>query len=107
MGLVNQFEIYLVSLNPTRGAEIQKTRPALIISPDELNHSLKTCLIAPLTSTLKEYPSRVRTKFDKRNGDIALDQIRAVDKQRLIKKLGKADRSTSEEVLKRLREMFA
>lgn len=105
--MVKQFEVYLVSLNPTRGAEIQKTRPAVVISPNEMNNTLKTCLIAPMTTTLRNYPSRVRTEFRGKAGDIALDQIRAVDKQRMVKRLGVINKSSSAAILERLQEMFA
>lgn len=89
--MVKRFEIYLVALDPTTGSEIKKTRPCLIISPDEMNRTLKTVLIAPMTTTLRAFPSRVRVTFQSKKGEIVLDQIRAIDKDRLVKKLGKID----------------
>ena len=77
--MVSQFEVYLVSLDPTQGSKIKKTRPALVISPNEMNQTLRTVLVAPLTTTLRHFPSRVKTTFQGKKGDIALDQIRAVD----------------------------
>ncbi len=81
-------DVYLVDLNPTKGAEIKRTRPAVIISPDEMNNTLKTVIIAPLTSTIRSYPFRVECTFQKKKGQIALDQIRSLDKKRLVKKMG-------------------
>ncbi|MGY8767402.1 MAG: type II toxin-antitoxin system PemK/MazF family toxin [Pirellulales bacterium] len=105
--MVDQFNVYLVSLDPTQGSEIQKTRPCLVVSPNEMNHTLRTVLIAPMTTSLRNYPSRVRTTFQKTKCDIALDQIRAVDKTRLVKKLGSVQQTTSSKVLAKLQEMFA
>lgn len=97
-------EVYLVRLDPTEGSEIQKTRPALIVSPDELNAHLKTVIAAPLTSSLKHNPFRIAVTFAGREGSIALHQIRTLDKQRLVKKVGEI---APEEALRVLREMFA
>src|SRR6185295_5821595 len=83
-----RFDVWLVTLDPTVGAEIRKTRPCVIVSPDEMNRQLGTVIVAPLTSTLRDYPMRVRNRFQRREGDIALDQLRAVDKARLAKRLG-------------------
>jgi mRNA interferase MazF len=90
MGRLNieQYMVVLVNLDPTVGSEIKKTRPCLIISPDEMNEHLRTVVIAPLTSTLRKYPSRVKVHFASKEGMIALDQIRTIDKQRIIKTLG-------------------
>jgi mRNA interferase MazF len=83
-----RFEVYLVALDPTIGFEIRKTRPCVVVSPDEANNALDTIVAAPLTSTIRNYPTRVRVRFQKRNGEIAVDQLRALDKRRLVKKLG-------------------
>ena len=86
--VVNRFDVYLINLDPTVGSEIQKTRPCLIISPDEMNRHIRTVMIAQLTTAGKDYPTRVRCKFKKKKGQIVLDQIRTIDKTRLIKKFG-------------------
>ncbi|MDZ7720421.1 MAG: type II toxin-antitoxin system PemK/MazF family toxin [Balneolaceae bacterium] len=105
--LVERFDVYLISLDPTKGSEIKKTRPCLIISPDEMNRHIRTVIIAPMTSTIKNYPSRVTTTFQKKRGQIVLDQIRTVDKQRLIKKLGTISSSAQDKTLNVLQEMFS
>ncbi len=105
--MVNQFEVYLVSLDPTQGAEIKKTRPCLIISPNEMNQALHTVLIAPMTTTLRNYPTRVKTTFQGKKGDIALDQMRAVDQTRLLKHLGVIHQVAAQKTLTILQEMFA
>ena len=92
---VKRFDIWLVRLNPTLGSEINKARPCLIISPDEANKYLRTVTIIPLTSTLKKYPTRIGCTFDNKRGQLAIDQIRSIDKDRLIKKLGVLDEETS------------
>jgi mRNA interferase MazF len=107
MGVVKRFEIYLVNLNPTIGVEIQKRRPCLIISPNEMNFNVKTAIIAPMTTKVREFPTRITCQFEGKSGFIVLDQIRAVDKVRLIKKLGEIDGETSLEVLEKLQEIFA
>lgn len=104
---VQRFDVYLVSLDPSEGAEIKRTRPALIISPDEMNRHIRTVIIAPLTSTIKNYPTRVTTTIDGKQGQVVLDQIRTIDKHRLIRKLGTISSTASEEVLTVLQEMFA
>jgi mRNA interferase MazF len=100
-------EVWLVSLDPTQGAEIQKTRPALLVSPNEANEFLQTVIIAPMTSTERPYPTRVSVTFQSRKGQIALDQIRAVDRQRLVRKLGSVSANTAQAVSDVLVEMFA
>lgn len=105
--LLRRFEVYLISLDPTKGSEIRKTRPCLIISPDEMNKHIRTIIIAPMTSTIKNYPTRVTTTFQGKKGQIVLDQIRTVDKSRLIKKLGSISSSAEEKVVSVLQEMFA
>ena len=107
MGMVKQFEVYLVSLNPALGSEIQKTKPALVISPNEMNQTFKTVLVAPMTTTLRNFPSRVKTTFRGKKGDIALDQMRAIDQLRLVKKLGAIHHTTANKTLIVLQEMFA
>jgi len=104
---VKRFEVHLISLDPTKGSEIKKTRPCLIISPNEMNKHIKTVIIAPMTSTIKNYPTRVTTTFQGKKGQIVLDQIRTVDKSRLIKSLGTISSSAEEKVLSTLQEMFA
>jgi len=99
-------EIHLVSLDPTRGREIKKTRPCLVISPDELNANLQTVVVAPLTSSGKPYPFRVPCQFENKPGFIVLDRIRTVDRERLIRRRGSFSPSTLESVLGVLREMF-
>jgi len=105
--MVKQFDVYLVSLDPTQGSEIKKTRPCLIISPDEMNQPLNTVLIAPMTTSVRSYPSRIKTTFQGKKGDIALDQIRAIDKRRLIKRLGSVNHSAANKTLLLLQEMFS
>ncbi|MFQ3168145.1 MAG: mRNA interferase MazF [Limisphaerales bacterium] len=104
---MKRFDVFLISLNPTRGAEIKKTRPCLIISPNEMNDHISTVIIAPMTSKGRNYPTRVACKFQGTQGQIVLDQIRTVDKIRLVKKLGRASAKTQEKVLAGLAEMFA
>ena len=107
IGKMKQFEIYWVELNPTRGSELNKTRPAVIISPDVMNKNLKTVLIAPVTSTVKNYPTRVVTQFQGGRGQIVLDQIRAVDKTRLKGKIDTADQATASNIKAVLKTMFS
>jgi len=110
MGVVNfvkRFDIYLVNLDPTQGREIRKTRPAIIISPDEMNDHISTVIIAPMTTKGRNYPTRVSCTFKSKHGQVVLDQIRTVDKSRLVKRLGRIDKSTAEQILDILHEMFA
>jgi mRNA interferase MazF len=108
MGMeVNRFEIFLVNLDPTLGSEIKKTRPALIISPNEMNHYVRTVIIAPMTTQGRPYPTRVSCFFHEKKGQIVLDQIRTVDKIRLIKKLGMIDLKTQRMVCQILIELFS
>ena len=104
---VRRFEVHLISLDPTKGSEIKKTRPCVVISPDEMNKHIRTAIIAPMTSTIKNYPTRVPVTFQGKKGQIVLDQIRTVDKSRLIKNLGSVSSTAEEKVLKTLQEMFA
>ncbi len=108
MGLViDRFDIFLVNLDPTKGHEIKKTRPCLIISPDEMNHYIGTVIIAPLTTKGRSYPTRIPITFERKKGYIVLDQVRTIDKSRLVKKLGRISKDTSQKVLEALAEMFA
>lgn len=102
-----QFQVYLVKLDPTVGTEIQKTRPCVIISPNEMNEALKTVIIAPLTTKTRNYPSRIACSFENKSAQVVLDQIRTVDRQRLVKSLGFVNRRTQRAVLKTLQAMFA
>jgi mRNA interferase MazF len=105
--VVSRFDVFLVNLDPTVGSEIKKARPCVVISPNEMNRFIRTVIIAPLTSKGRGYPTRVDCRFDKKDGQVVLDQIRTVDKARLIKKLGRLDEETQERVLGGLAEMFA
>ena len=105
--VVSRFEVYLVRLNPTEGREIRKTRPCLIVSPDEMNRHISTVIVAPMTTKGHPYPTRIPVRFRRKEGQIVLDQIRTVDKIRLVRKLGKIDQSTAQKVLAILGEMFA
>lgn len=104
---VKRFDIYLTELDPTVGYEIQKTRPCLVISPDEMNRHIRTVMIAPMTTRSRAYPTRIACSFEQRDAYIVLDQIRTVDQQRLIQRLGTIDRDTQEAVLNALAELFA
>ncbi|MCH8568804.1 MAG: type II toxin-antitoxin system PemK/MazF family toxin [Balneolales bacterium] len=104
---VQRFEVHLISLDPAKGSEIRKTRPCLIISPDEMNKHIRTVIIAPMTSTIKNYPTRVTTTFQGKKGQIVLDQIRTVDKSHLVKNLGSLSKAAGEKVLGVLQEIFA
>lgn len=101
-----RFEVWLVNLDPTQGNEINKTRPCVVISPDELNRYLCTVTIAALTSTVRNYPSRVDCQFQGKAGQVALDHIRSVDKLRLVRRLGVLSAATAQEVCERLNELF-
>ena len=103
---VNRFEVYLINPDPTQGSEIKKTRPCLVISPNEMNHFISTVIVAPMTTKGRDYPTRVACEFQEKRGQIVLDQIRTVDKSRLIRKLGKIDKNSQSEVLAILAEMF-
>lgn len=102
-----RFDIFLVYLDPSQGSEIKKTRPCLVISPDEMNKYTKTLIIAPMTSKSRDYPTRIPVTFDGKKGDIVLEQIRAIYKSRIIKKLGSLDDKTASLVLETLRKMFS
>lgn len=99
-------EVYLIDLDPTRGSEIRKTRPCLVVSPDELNQHLRTVIVAPMTTGGQAYPWRVRCRFRDRSGFVAIDQLRTVDSERLVKRLGRVTPGTLSAVLAVLQEMF-
>ena len=99
--------VYLVSLDPTRGREIQKTRPCAVVSPDELNSHLSTVLVAPMTTGGHPYPFRIPCRFQKQDGYVVLDQVRTVDRTRLVRRLGRLSSPTLSKALARLQEMFA
>lgn len=105
--VIKRFEVYLINLDPTIGSEIKKTRPCVVVSPDEMNLYIKTVIIAPMTTKEKQYPTRVGCQLQGKQGQIVLDQIRTVDKLRLVKKIGQIDRKTETEVLAKLQEMFS
>lgn len=105
--VVKRFEVHLVNLDPTLGSEIRKARPCLVISPDEMNRYLATVIVAPVTTKGRDYPTRVPCTFKGEEGQVVLDQLRTVDKVRLVQKLGKIDAKTQKEVLALLTEMFA
>jgi mRNA interferase MazF len=100
-------EIHLVRLDPTRGSEIRKTRPCVIVSPDELNRHLRTTVVAPMTTAGQAYPWRIACRFQQRTGFVALDQLRTVDQERLITRLGRLTPSTLTAILEGLQEMFS
>ena len=104
---VGRFDVYLVSLDPAVGSEIKKTRPCVIVSPDEMNRHIRTVIIAPMTSKGRQYPTRVPCRFGGKAGQVVLDQIRTVDAARLVRKLGRLDANTGLKVLSVLGEMFA
>jgi mRNA interferase MazF len=105
--VVSRFNVYLVALDPTIGSEIQKTRPCLIVSPDEINHNLRTAIVAPMTTQGPVYPSRVPCRFRGKSGQVVLDQIRTVDQTRMVRRLGTIDSATASAVLELLQQMFA
>ncbi len=104
---VKRFDVFLISLDPTLGHEIKKVRPCLVISPDEMNRHIATVIVAPMTTRRRAYPTRVACNFQGKHGQIVLDQIRTVDKMRLIKKLGTISKATQGKVLDTITELFA
>ena len=105
--VVRRFEVYLVALDPTLGHEIKKTRPCAIVSPDEMNAHISTVIVAPMTTQGRPYPTRIPCRFRRKAGQVVLDQLRTVDKARLVRKLGALPPATQKEVLSALSEMFA
>jgi mRNA interferase MazF len=104
---VRRYEVHLVDLDPTQGSEIQKMRPCVVVSPGEMNRHLRTVIIAPMTSTLRTYPTRVDLTFQRKRGQVVLDQIQTIDKSRLVRRLGKVPDATARKVAGVLQEMFA
>lgn len=102
-----RFEVYLVNLDPTIGSEIKKTRPCVIISPNEMNNHISTVIIAPLTSKVRNYPTRVICRVESKQGQIVLDQLRTVDKSRLIKKITILNKPIQNKIITKLIEMFS
>ena len=103
---MKQYQIVLVNLDPTVGSEIKKTRPCVIISPDEINKHLRTLIIAPLTSTGKTYPTRISIQFQRKKGWIVLDQIRTIDKLRAVKRMGQLNENDIQAIKKIISEML-
>ena len=104
---VKRFDVYLINLDPTVGSEIQKTRPCPIVSPDEMNRHIATVIIAPMTTRGRTYPTRVSCRFQNKDGQVVLDQLRSVDKTRLVRRLGRISAQAQTDVLRVLGEMFA
>jgi mRNA interferase MazF len=104
---VDRFDVYLVLLDPALGSKMQKTRPCLVVSPDEMNHHIATVIVAPMTSRSRPYPTRVPCSFEGVDGQVALDQLRTVDKGRLARRLGRISDEVQEAVSATLAEMFA
>jgi mRNA interferase MazF len=105
--VIHRFEVHLVNLDPTIGSEIQKTRPCLVVSPDEMNQHVRTVMIAPMTTKGRPYPTRLACRFQGKSGQIVLEQLRTVDRVRLLRKLGRLSAKTAVQVLAVLQEMFA
>ncbi len=105
--VIERFDVYLVILDPTVGSEIQKTRPCVIISPDEMNRHIATVIVAPMTTKGRSYPTRVACTFQGKEGQVVLDQIRTVDKSRLARKIGRLKVESQRELLSVLTEMFS
>lgn len=104
---IKRFDVFLVNLDPTIGSEIRKSRPCVVISPDEMNRSIRTLIIAPMTTKGRDYPTRIPIRFADKNGQVVLDQIRTIDKSRLLKNFGRLKPEQSEKILSVLHEMFA
>ena len=105
--VVSRFDVFLVALDPTIGHEIKKTRPCAVISPDEMNAHISTVIVAPMTTKGRPYPTRIPCRFRRKSGQVVLDQIRTVDRARLVKRLGSLAPDTQKEILSALSEMFA
>jgi mRNA interferase MazF len=105
--MVNRFDVYLVNLDPEPSRDAKNTRPCVVVSPDEINSSIQNVIIAPLSSVSKKYPTRVAVEFLNNQRSVVLDQIRAVDKVRLVKKIGEIPESSRKQILDKLQEMFA
>ena len=105
--VTSRFDVFLISLDPTRGSEIRKTRPCLVISPNEMNVHIRTVIVAPMTTKGRSYPTRVSCTFQGKRGQVILDQIRTVDTSRLVRRLGTISKATQTKVLDTLQEIFA
>jgi len=105
--VTSRFDVFLISLDPTQGSEIRKTRPCLVISPDEMNDHIRTVIVAPMTTKGRPYPTRIPCTFQGKRGQIVLDQIRTVDKTRLVRRLGTISSTSQTKVLEALQELFA
>ncbi len=104
--VITQYDVFLVSLDPTVGHEIKKSRPCVVISPDEMNKYISTVIIAPMTTKSHDYPTRIRLKFQKKHGWIVLDQVRTIDKRRLVKRLGNVEKQTIHQIKSVIKEML-
>jgi len=104
--VINRFEVFLVNLDPTVGHEIKKTRPCLVISPNEMNHNISTVIVAPMTTKGRKYPTRISCTFQGKRGQIILDQIRTVDQKRLVKKLGAISKEAQDKTINVLQDLF-
>jgi len=104
---VRRFDVFLVNLDPTVGSEIRKSRPCVVVSPDEMNRYVRTVVVAPLTTSGRPYPSRVEVRFAGKEGQVVIDQLRTIDKVRLAKRLGVLDSDEAASVLEVLKEFFA
>ena len=104
---VRRFDVFLVSLDLTKGKEVKKTRPCLVVSPDEMNRFIATVIVAPMTTKDRDYPTRIPCEFQGKQGQVVLDQIRTVDKNRFVRRLGRIDKDTQQTVLAALNQMFA
>jgi len=102
-----RYDVWLVSLDPTKGAEIRKTRPCVVVSPDEMNRNIRTVIVAPVTSAIRDYPTRVAVTFEGKRGEIASDQLRTVDQSRLLRRLGTLSKTDAPRLSDALLEMFA
>ncbi|MGO8670769.1 MAG: type II toxin-antitoxin system PemK/MazF family toxin [Capsulimonadaceae bacterium] len=105
--VAKRFEVYLINLDPTIGSEIRKTRPCLVVSPNEMNRNIATVIVAPMTTQGKPYPTRIPCRFQAKAGHVVLDQLRTVDRVRLVKRLGSLDAAEQAAVLQALAELFA
>ena len=107
VGKARRFEVFLVCLDPTVGHEIRKTRPCVVVSPDEMNRHISTVIVAPMTAATRPYPTRIPCRFANKEGAVVLDQLRTVDTSRLVRRLGKLQPHTANTVTQTLLEMFA
>jgi mRNA interferase MazF len=107
MDVVDRFDVYLANLDPTIGSEIRKTRPCVVVSPNEMNRYIRTVIVAPMTTKGRSYPTRVECRFEGKDGQVVLDQIRTVDRVRLVRRLGRLSGAAQEKILAGLAEIFA